>query len=172
MRKILELVDNQYPFTYIDHTRIIARVILLNKNNEIALNKLHGYDQFGSRNYYETPGGGKKVNETVKAACLRETLEETGYEVEIIKELGMVDDYYNLIHRHNKNYYFLCKTVRFVGKSLENYEKSMIEKLIWVNIDDAIKLYENMDVSGVAILVKNRELPILKKVKKILEKKI
>ena len=168
MRKILSLVDDQYEYTYIDHVRYVCRGVLLNDKNQVALNKLHGFDSFGDRNYYETPGGGKKDNETLKEACLRELKEETGYEVEIIKELGMVDDYYNLIHRNNKNYYYLCKTIRFAGKSLENYEKSMIEELVWVDIDTAISLYEKMTNSGVAILVRNRELPILKKVKRMI----
>ena len=171
MRKILDLKDDQYPYTYIDHVRVIARGVLLNENNEVALNKLFDDDMFGHRDYYETPGGGKKVNETIRQACLRELLEETGYEVEIVKELGMVNDFYNLIHRNNKNYYYLCKTVRFCGKHLENYEKSVIQDVVWVSIDKAIELYENMGGSGVAILVKNRELPILKKVKKIMEEK-
>ena len=169
MRTILRLIDDQYEYTYIDHTRVVARAVLLNENNEVALNKLLDDDMFGHRDYYETPGGGKQVNETIREACLREVKEETGYESVIIKELGMVDDYYNLIHRHNKNYYYLCKTTKFFGKHLENYEKSVIEKVVWVSIDEAIRLYENMGGSGVAILVKNRELPILKKVKKILE---
>ena len=169
MRQILHLQDDQYEYTYIDHIRVIARAVLLNEKNEVALNKLYGDDSFGHRDYYETPGGGKKVNETIRQACLRELEEETGYEVEIIKELGMVNDYYNLIHRNNKNYFFLCKTKRFIGKHLENYEKTVIQDVIWVSIDKAIELYENMGGSGVAILVRNRELPILKKVKKILE---
>ena len=169
MRQIFHLQDDQYEYTYIDHIRVIARAVLLNEKNEVALNRLLGDDMFGHRDYYETPGGGKKVNETIRQACLRELIEETGYEVEIIKELGMVNDYYNLIHRNNKNYFYLCKTKRFVGKHLENYEKAVIQEVIWVSIDKAIELYENMGGSGVAILVKNRELPILKKVKKILE---
>ena len=53
---------------------------------------------------------------------------------------------------------------------IEDYENSMIEKLVWVDIDESIHLYENMDVSPVARLVMNREIPILKKVKKILER--
>ena len=170
MRQILKLEDNEYPYTYIDHVRYVSRGILLNNKNEVALNKLHGYDGFGCRDYYETPGGGKKDKETIKNALYREMEEETGYKVEIIKELGMVNDFYNKIHRNNRNYYFLCKTREFVGKKLEDYENSMIEKLVWVDINEAIRLYENMDVSPVARLVINRELPILKKVKKILER--
>lgn len=169
MRTLFTLEDNEYPFEYIDHTRYISRGILLNEKNEVFLNKLYGDDDFGHRDYYETPGGGKKVNETLEEALYREMREETGYEVEIVKELGMVNDYYNLIHRNNRNYYYLCKTKRFVGKTLEDYEKTIIVDGVWVDIGTAISLYEKMGGSGVAILVKNRELPILKKVKKILE---
>ena len=168
MKTILKLTDNEFPFTYIDHTRKVARAILINEKGEIALNKLHGEDKFGSRNYYETPGGGFKKYETSKQALYREIKEETGYDIEILAPIGIVDDYYNLIHRHNKNYYYLCKTKSFLGKHLEEYEQSMIEKLVWVDIDTAIKLYEKMDVSPVARLVINRELPILKKVKEML----
>ena len=168
MKTILKLKDNEYPFTYIDHTRKIARAILINEKGEVALNKLHGEDMFGSRNYYETPGGGFHKGETSKNALFREIKEETGYEIEILAPIGIVDDYYNLIHRHNRNFYYLCKTKRFIGKKLEEYEASMIEKLVWVTLDEAIHLYENMDVSPVARLVINRELPILKKAKEML----
>ena len=140
MKQILHLEDDQYPYTYIDHVRVVARGVLLNEKNEVCLNKIYNDDIFGHRDYYETPGGGKKVNETIRAALLRELLEETGYEVEIIKELGMVNDYYNLIHRNNKNYFYLCKTVRFIGKHLEKYEKAVIEQVVWVPIDEAIRL--------------------------------
>lgn len=171
MKQILSLKDEQYPYTFIDHVRYVSRGVLLNDKNEIALMKVDGDDMFGHRDYYETPGGGKKDNETISEACIREIQEETGYKSIILKELGLVVDYYNLIHRKNRNYYFLCKTSEFVGKNLDDYEKTMIENVVWVNIDKAIELYENMGGSGVAILVKNRELPILKKVKKILEEK-
>lgn len=168
MKTILKLTDNEFAFTYIDHTRKVARAILINEKGEIALNKLHGEDKFGSRNYYETPGGGFKKYETSKQALYREIREETGYDIEILAPIGLVDDYYNLIHRHNNNYYYLCKTKLFLGKRLEEYEQSMIEKLVWVDIDTAIKLYEKMDVSPVARLVINRELPILRKMKEML----
>lgn len=170
MKQILSLKDEQYPLEYIDHTRYIARAILLNEKNEVALIKVNGDDIFGHRDYYETPGGGKKDKEPLRKACVREVQEETGFESEIIQELGLVVDYYNLIHRRNRNYYYLARTSHYVGKHLDKYETKMLEKVIWVSINEAIRLYENMGGSGVAILVRERELPILKKVKKILER--
>lgn len=170
MKILLKLEDKEFPYTYIDHTRLVARAILINDKNEVALNKLHGEDKFGSRNYYETPGGGINDNESPEAAILREIEEETGYTSHIIDEIGIVDDYYNLIHRHNINYYYLLKADSYKGKHQEEYEKSMIEKLVWMNIDEAIKTMQNMDVSPVSRLVINRELPILIKAKEMIEK--
>ena len=51
---------------------------------------------------------------------------------------------------------------------LESFGDSFIDDIVWVSIDEAISLYEQMSDSGVAKLVKNRELPILHIVKKIL----
>ena len=169
MRLLLKLEDKEYPFTYIDHTRYVARAILINDKNQVALNKLHGEDAFGSRNYYETPGGGVNKDESITDAVKREILEETGYEASIVEEIGIVDDYYNLIHRHNINHYFLMKADNYIGKHQEEYEKSMIEKLVWMNIDEAIKTMQNMDVSPVARLVMNREIPILIKAKEMMK---
>ena len=170
MRIVNELFDTEYAFHGFTHTREIVRGVILNEKNEVCLEYIYDDDMFGHRDYYETPGGGKKDKETIAQACLREVQEETGYESTILKELGLVVDYYNLIHRKNRNYYFLTKATHYVGKHLDNYEKTMLEKVIWVSIDEAIRLYENMGGSGVAIIVRNRELPILKKVKKLLER--
>ena len=146
-----------------------CRCILLNKEQDsVAMVKRI---REGMDIYYVFPGGGvENEDKDFIDTIYREIKEEVGYEVDIIKELGMINDYYNLIHRNNRNYYFLCKTKNYVGQELENYEKSVIEKVVWASIDEAINLYEEMGGSGVAILVKNRELPILRKVKKLLEK--
>ena len=40
--------------------------------------------------------------------------------------------------------------------------------MVWLPIDDAIKAYEKMNDTPIARLVRNRELPILKKVKELL----
>jgi 8-oxo-dGTP pyrophosphatase MutT (NUDIX family) len=168
MKIIQKLNDDQYPFSYIDHVRKCSRGVVINDKNEVALIKLHGFDSFGDRNYYELPGGGVQKNEKISDAFLREMKEEIGYQVEIISPLGQVRDFYNLIHRENHNYYFVAKTKQWVGTKLEDYEKTMIEQILWMPIDDAIEAFKIMQDYGCGILVKRRELPILLLAKKLI----
>ena len=153
--------DNYYPFTFISHTRVVTRGILLNEHNQVALIHVCNDDDFGHRDCYETPGGGKKKKETLRESVKREVLEETGYEVEIIKYLGFVEDYYNLIFRRNHIHYYLLRTISFKGQHLEDYEKDWFVNVSFYDIDEAIKLMENVDDDGVGHLIKQRELPIL-----------
>jgi 8-oxo-dGTP pyrophosphatase MutT (NUDIX family) len=169
MKIINKLIDDQYDKSTITHTRKIARAILLNEENKVCLLHVLGDDDFGHRDYYETPGGGVNENELIEEAVIREIKEETGYNSYIIQELGIVEDYYNLIHRHNVNHYYLLKTTSYEKEELEEYEKGIIDCKVWVDIDTAISLYENMNKEKLEILVKNRELPILKMVKEILK---
>lgn len=159
---IKELEDDQYPYDYIDHQRIIARGIILNENNEVALIYIKGKDIFGERDYYETPGGGVNDGEDLYEGVLREVEEETGFKCEVIKELGYVKDYYNLIHRENLSYYFLLRFVSKGDTHLEFYEQEMFKGVYWFKLDDAIKVMNKKGTSGVAKLVKEREVPILK----------
>ena len=94
---------------------------------------------------------------------------EAKIEQEIIKHIADVHDYYNLIKRKNHNYFYLVRRKEKVPQRLEEDEKIRIEKIIWVPIDEAISLYENMQNVLVGKIVKQRELPILKLAKEILD---
>lgn len=168
MKIIQKLIDDQYPYSYIDHVRKCSRGVVFNEKKEVAIVKLHGFDSFGDRNYYELPGGGVKSKERISDAFLREMSEEIGYEAEILASLGQVCDFYNLIHRENHNYYFLAKTKQWVGTKLDDYEKTMIEEIVWLPIDQAIEKFKAMQDYGCGILVKRRELPILQLAKKMI----
>lgn len=172
MKKVFKFKDNYYPFSYIDHTRITVRAVLLNKDNKVALLHLIADDDFGHRDCYELPGGGKKKDETFHQGVLREILEETGFKGKIIKFLAKVEDFYNLIHRKNHNYYYLVKVEEYIGIEREEYEKRIIQELLFVDIDTAIKMMEEVDDDGVGHLVKQRELPILKLAKEYIDEHI
>lgn len=51
--------------------------------------------------------------EDLLSAIRRELKEELDAEVDVVCKLGVVSDYYNLIHQHNLNNYFLCRVKSF-----------------------------------------------------------
>ena len=170
MKLLMTLRDDQYTFCGVDHVRDVVRAIVVDEEGKIALHKLYATDMFGFRDYYETPGGGRKEGETLREALERELIEELGVKVKIVAEIGEIIDCYNLIKRENHNYFYLAEVVGYTEKHLEEKEKSLIEKTIWVGIDEAISLYNNMQNVLVGKLVKQRELPILKLAKEMLNK--
>lgn len=170
IKYLLELKDNEYPFTGINHTREIARAILLDENNRICLEYIYDDDMFGHRDYYETPGGGIKSGEDFATSLSRECSEEVGYECEILEYLGSIKDYYNLINRENHNHYFLARRTKKTNIHQEPDEIRRVKNIVWVDIDKAINLYINMQDELVGKLVKQRELPILKLAKIALQK--
>ncbi len=155
------LKDECYPFTYIDHKRVVVRAILLDEDNKVILEKLIRDDIFLHNEYVETPGGGKGENETLEECLIREIKEELGYEISIIGFLDKVIDYYNLIHRENENYYYLAKVKGKSERHLEEHEKIMFQDELHLTFDEAISLMQK-NIGGVGKLVLNRELPILK----------
>lgn len=169
MPKVLHFKDNQYEFKGITHTREISRGVIFNDEYKVAIIKLYSNDIFGIRDCYETPGGGVKPGETHEEAIKREAIEEVGYEVEVIQELSTVIDYYNLIQRENHNHYFLAKAKKYVGSNREEYENKMFQGIEFVSIDEAIDKFTNKMFGKTGLLVQQRELPILKEVKIILD---
>ena len=170
MLKLFKYKDDQYMFKGVTHTREIVRAILLDENSNVCIEKLKDDDGFGPRDYYETPGGGIKANESHDDALHREIEEEVGYKCEVLAHIADVHDYYNLIGRKNHNYFYLVRRKEKVEQHLEPAEQIRIEKIIWVPIDEAIRLYEEMQNVLVGKIVKQRELPILKLAKEMIDK--
>ena len=161
MKTLYYLEDREYPERGTKHTRVIARAILKNKDGLFALHKIERDDEFGKYTYYETPGGGVDKGESVEEGLIRECLEETGYKVEILEEIGIVDDYYSYISRHNLNHYFLAKIIEGDGKmTIASEGDSFIAETLYLPIEEVIKLYEQMEDHMLPGLVKRRELPI------------
>ena len=170
MREVARFIDDQYPDNGYNHTRNIVRGIIYNDNFEIALMKVHCFDDFGERDLYETPGGGVEKGETLVNALKREIGEELGATIDRIEEIGRVVDFYNLIYRRNNNHYFLAHISGHVQEHWTDLEKTLFEGVRYMNIDQAIEAYQNMRDLPVNNLVKQRELPILQIAKRRLEK--
>ena len=166
---LLNLEDNEWPLTGIDHDRMIARAIVVDDDGYFYFVRADRDDDFGKATLIETAGGGVEAGEDLNAAIKRELKEELGVNVEVICKIGVVSDYYNLIHRHNINNYFLCKAVSFGDKHLtkdeiEDFHLSTLK----LKYEEALAEYEKCRCTGLGRLIANREVPVLKRAKELL----
>ena len=103
-------------------------------------------------------------------AIQRELKEELGAETEVLCKIGVVSDYYNLIHRHNINNYFLCRIRSFGDKNLtkdeiEDFHLSTLK----LTYEEAIAEYERRKDTKLGRLIARREMPILMRAKELIE---
>ena len=167
---LLNLEDKEWPLTTIDHDRLIARAIVVDDEKNFYFVRANRDDAFGKATLIETAGGGVEAGEDLDTAIRRELKEELGVGIEVICKIGVVSDYYNLIHRHNINNYFLCKIVSFGEKHLtkdeiEDYHLSTLK----LKYEEALAEYERCRYTGLGRLVANREIPVLKRAKILLD---
>ena len=170
LEMILHLQDEEWPFTYTDHDREIVRAIVFDEEGFFYFVRAERDDDFGKATLIETSGGGVEKGEDLLSAIERELREELGASVEVVCKIGVVSDYYNLIHRHNINNYYLCKALSFGEKNLmpdeiEEFHLSTLK----LTYEQAVAEYERCSCTPVGRLVANRELPILREAKKIME---
>ena len=165
----LELQDDEWNKEYIDHNRLIVRAIVVDDSNYFYFVRVHRDDDFGKATLIETAGGGVELNENLESAVRRELREELGLEGEIICKIGVVSDYYNLIHRHNINNYYFCKIESFRDRNLTTEEiESFKLSTLKLTFEDAIEEYKKCSNTKLGKLILNRELPVLNYVKEIL----
>ena len=166
----IELQDTQWEFEYFDHDRIIARAIVYDENGQFYFVRAERGDDFGKAILIETAGGGVEIGEDLLTAIQRELKEELGASVEVVCKIGVVSDYYNLIHRHNINNYFLCKVESFGEKNLTQDEMDSFHlSTLKLSYEEAVQEYENRTNTRLGTLVANRELPILHRAKEIID---
>ena len=166
----LDLQDTEWPLLSIDHDRMIARAIVVDDKGYYYFVRVERDDDFGRATLIETAGGGVEDGEDLNTAIQRELQEELGVDVEILCKIGVVNDYYNLIHRHNINNYFLCKIKSFGEKNLTKDEIDCFHlSTLRLRYDEAVSEYEKCSCTPLGRLVANRELPVLKRAKEILD---
>ena len=166
---LIELQDTEWPFEYTDHDRRIVRAIVFDEEGYFYFVRAERDDDFGRATLIETSGGGVEIGEDMDSAIKRELKEELGAEVQVVCKIGVVSDYYNLIHRHNLNNYFLCKVASFGDKHLtqdeiEDFHLSTLK----LTYEEAVAEYEKRRETRLGRLIANRELPIFKKAREIM----
>ncbi len=167
---ILDLQDNKWVYEYTDHDRPIARAIVFDEDGHFYFVRAQRDDDFGKDVLIETSGGGIEDDESPEDAVLRELREELGAKVDIICKIGIVRDYYNLIHRHNINNYYLCKVKSFGANHLTDQEISDFHlSTMKLSFDEAVDEYKNRSCTKIGRLIAARELPVLMRAKELIE---
>ena len=166
----LDLQDNEWPLIYTDHDRTVVRAIVFDDDGSFYFVRAERDDDFGRAELIETSGGGVEAGEDLIEAIRRELKEELGAEVEVLCRLGTVSDYYNLIHRHNINNYFLCRALSFGDKHLTEDEADYFHlKTLKICYEEALREYERCAETKLGRLIASRELPILRHAGEILK---
>ena len=166
----LEMEDREWPFTYTSHDRQIVRAIVFDDEGWLYFTRASRDDHFGKATLIETSGGGVEKGEDLDHAIRRELKEELGAEVEVLCPIGLVSDYYNLIHRHNLNHYYLCRALSFGEKHLMPDEIEQFHlSTLRLTFAEAQAEYERLSCTPIGRLIANRELPVLQRAKEILE---
>jgi 8-oxo-dGTP pyrophosphatase MutT (NUDIX family) len=164
----LHLSDHQYPFQGITHHRPNARALIQREDGLFFFNHILCLDRFGQRDYLETPGGGLNEGETPEEAVLREVEEECGLKGQMVLPIGLIEDDYHLIQRHNLNHYFYLRVIGKGEKHWTEEEKRLIHQQVWLSLDEALAWYHRLPDVGIAQLIKQRELPVLQWLKRYL----
>ncbi len=169
----IELQDTEWPFEYTDHDRVIARAVCVDDEGFLYFVRADRDDDFGRATLIETAGGGVEDGEDLQTAIKRELKEELGADVDVLGRIGVVSDYYNLIHRHNINNYFLCRIRSFGDRNLT---KDEIEEFhlstLKMSYEEAAAEYELRRETKLGRLIANRELPVLMRAKEMIERTV
>lgn len=166
----LDLSDTEWPKTHISHTREIVRAIVVDDEKMGYFVRVDRNDDFGRATLIETAGGGVEPGESLEDAIHRELSEELGIQAEIVAEIGVVSDYYNLIHRHNVNHYYLCRVRSFGKRHLTPEETDRLcLSTLRLSLEDALAEYEACRIYPLGRLLAAREIPILQRAVEILK---
>lgn len=166
----INLLDEEWEFQGVTHDRQIVRAIVFDNDGYFYFVRVDRDDDFGKAICIETAGGGVENGENLEVAIYRELKEELGASVNIICKIGVVSDYYNLIKRHNINNFYLCRAISFGEKHMTEDEIYRFHlSTMKLTYDEAVAEYEKRRETPLGRIICNRELPILKRAKEILD---
>ena len=131
--------------------------------------------------YCQIPGGGIDGNESIKEGLRREAHEETGFEIDHLEPLGVTVEYRNGSKYdwvRSISFCFTAETGKEIGTSYMEDEVEEGFEPIWVDFDEALKIFEDEDKKLQNLADKNysgtfstrRDLSILEFLKSIKEK--
>ncbi len=126
---------------YENGKRIVARAITF-IDGKVLLIERHRLDNGEMLHYFTIPGGGVEVGETFTEAAIRETLEETCCNIEIIKDLCIEDFGEGICHWFYAKYISGTPTLGGEEKDRNNPNNSF--KVVLIDMKDI----DNINILG------------------------
>lgn len=119
--------------------RIGSRGIVLRDDGKIAIFNIT------KKNLYKLPGGGMEDNETPEEVFKREVLEETGCQVEVIKKIGIVEEYKSMTNFKHISYVFVGIVIKDTGiLYMTKNEQDEGGMLLWETPKNALELIQTI----------------------------
>lgn len=93
-----------------------ASAVVMDKENRILLQKRR------DNNLWSLPGGGMDIGESIEETIIREVKEETGFDVEVIKCIGIYTDPHHVIAYSDgeiRQQFSICFACKIIGGSMK-----------------------------------------------------
>ncbi|QHT62354.1 NUDIX domain-containing protein [Paenibacillus lycopersici] len=113
--------------------RYASRGILLDAQDNVAMMYM------ARPALYKLPGGGMEANETPETAFLREVREETGYDAEILEQIGYIEEHKKRNQYMQLSYCYIARASQANETELTPNEKRLGMSVRWMTMEQALK---------------------------------
>ena len=163
MKLLSTIQDKPVPTDPKPQTREASRGVFFDDENRVAMIYV------GKHDYHKLPGGGIEEGENPLQAMKREMLEETGCEIVVTGEIGMVNEYRSEQDLLQTSYCYYGKILSKGIPQLTEKEKTSGFQITWMTLDEAIQKVESDHAKNYhGARVQKRDIAVLREIEKIL----
>ncbi len=120
--------------------KVTCRSVVVNEGKVLAV-------YFQKTQHFNLPGGGVEENESLESCCVRETKEETGYDIEIIFPTVTIFEYYpdSTWETHYYQAKLANNAIGSIKPTFEEENAQMISR--WIELYEFLDLLESVQTN-------------------------